>query len=579
MYSRVAFVFIILMGLRSMAQQEPVFSQKFNAIREQKNDSTAIADLKNLVKQPGLSARQQLKINHEIVSRAWSCQKYAIALEASQEGEALAEKNNLDSIRAFFIKTNGITHYFMDRKRECLPFFERAIPIAQAGGAWELEASCNSNIGGALIDLGEHAKAEKHLLIAMKILKDHGKENSFIELRSMRLLARCYSILNRVEKADSIYLSLIEKAQNLKDSSMLCEAMMFYSVNLSKRGEIKRAVELSGKVLDITRKRYKSIDELKAAIDTHASNLYRLGSYKEAFELNRESATLLRKIFAKDLEKEVSVVEVKFKTAQLKKEKQIAELQTKKQQQVYLLSIAGLLLFSASGIFIWNQRKKAKHIVELAEAEKIRFKEVIEAEEKERSRIAQELHDGLGQLLSTARLNVSGLEDAVSQEDQPNVLRSLKIIDEACTEVRNVSHNLMPGALIRLGLIPAINELVNNVNAAKGVQIDFNANIETSIGKSLDITIYRIIQEIVNNMIRHAKANRISIRIEKSKDDLQISMTDDGVGFNTDELKNTKGIGWKNIFSRISMLNGDIKLESEPQKGTMIFINLKLKNG
>jgi len=201
---------------------------------------------------------------------------------------------------------------------------------------------------------------------------------------------------------------------------------------------------------------------------------------------------------------------------------------------------------------------------------------VIEAEEKERSRIAQELHDGLGQLLSTARLNVAGLEDAVNKEDQPSLERSLKIIDEACVEVRNISHNMMPSALIRLGLIPAINELVNNVNSAKGIKINFTTNVNVSLGKSMDITIYRVVQEILNNMIKHAKANLISMSIEKNNTDLTITMKDNGIGFDTEELKKSEGMGWKNIFSRVSMLDGSIKLESELQKGTEVYINLKL---
>ncbi len=260
----------------------------------------------------------------------------------------------------------------------------------------------------------------------------------------------------------------------------------------------------------------------------------------------------------------------------------IIENENQKRKNQLTLSITLIGLIVAIFLFVYYRKKqiqKTLHAKELAEVDKLRFKEVIEAEEKERARIAQELHDGLGQLLSTARLNVASLEDAVTEVDKPDLERSLKIIDEACVEVRNISHNMMPSALIRLGLIPAITELVNNVNSAKGIKIDFENNVDSSLGQSLDITIYRVIQEILNNMIKHAKANHINISINKNDNDLVIIMTDNGVGFNTDELKESKGLGWKNIFSRISMLDGSIELKSELQKGTKIFINLKLKNG
>ncbi len=273
--------------------------------------------------------------------------------------------------------------------------------------------------------------------------------------------------------------------------------------------------------------------------------------------------------------KEKENLELKQKT-----ELQQLQLENENQQRKNQLAIALVIVILIAGtfLFIYN-RKQQQQKVERAEAEKLRFKDVIEAEEKERSRIAQELHDGLGQLLSAARLNVASLEDSVIKEDKPGLDRALKILDDACVEIRSISHNMMPSALTRLGLIPAINEVVDNINATKGLKIDFSTNFDESLGKSLDITVYRVIQEVLNNMIKHAKADQIYMSITKTAGDLEISMKDNGIGFDTDKLKDSKGMGWKNIFSRVSMLDGNIKLESEPQKGTMVYIKLKLKNG
>ncbi|MEO6305699.1 MAG: sensor histidine kinase [Bacteroidia bacterium] len=273
--------------------------------------------------------------------------------------------------------------------------------------------------------------------------------------------------------------------------------------------------------------------------------------------------------------KEKENLELKQKT-----EVQQLQLENENQQRKNQLAIALVIVILIAGtfLFIYN-RKKQQQKAELADAEKLRFKDVIEAEEKERSRIAQELHDGLGQLLSAARLNVASLEDSVIEEDKTNLDRALKILDDACVEIRSISHNMMPNALIRLGLIPAINEVVDNINSTKGLKIDFSSNFDESLGKSLDITVYRVIQEVLNNMIKHAKADHINMSITKTGGDLEISMKDNGIGFDTDKLKDSKGMGWKNIFSRVSMLDGNIKLESEPQKGTMVYIKLKLKNG
>lgn len=556
-----------------------LFGQKqLKVIDDIANDSIAFEALKIALQNKNLTIKQQLNIKFRIVSRAYFLQKYTVAIDIANESAPIASKNGLDSLEAVFYKFIGITNYLMDRKKDAIPYYEKALKIAHENNLWELEASCYNNIGGAFTDLQEYKKAEPFLLKAISIMTDNGQENSPLALRSYRVLARLFQVSGREDKAEPLYLSLIEKGKAMKDTTFICNNLIFYSELLAKRGEIEKAVEMSSQVL-VFRRKQKSLHDLSSALQIHSLNLVKAGRYKEAYELAEEETYLMRKIFAKDLEKEISEVEVKYKTAQLKQEKELAELKAKKQQQIYLFSFMGLFIIAGSGIYLRNQRKNAKHLAQLSEIEKLRFKDVIEAEEKERSRIAQELHDGLGQLLSTARLNVAILEDLVSGEDKEGVERSLKIIDDACVEVRSISHNMMPSALIRLGLIPAVNELVNNVNSAKGIKIDFTSNVVASLGKSLDITIYRVVQEILNNMIRHAKANHIEMSIEKIGDNLKISMKDNGIGFDTEELKNSKGIGWKNIFSRISMLDGIIKLESEPQKGTEVYINLKLRNG
>jgi two-component system, NarL family, sensor kinase len=568
------FAFLITLQGLCLAQN---FQKRLSEFDQIKNDSAAYVSLQNFLQNNKLDIPEQLQVNYRIVVRAYSLQKYTSALTIANENLVLAEDNGSDSMVAVFNKVIGITNYYMDQKKMALPYFEKALQIAKDHGYWELEASCNNNLGGALTDLLEYQKAEPYLLRSIAIMKEHGKEDHITTLRTYRVLARMFSESGQEQKAEPLYLSLIEKARSLKDTAFLCDNLLFYAHNLSRRGEAEKAVQMSAEALAY-RQTQNNFQDLYGAMTIHSRNLLAAGREKEAFALMDKSGYMLRDNFKKNLEKEISEVEVKYKTAQIKREKEIAEENTKQQKQIYLLTFLGILLLIGGGIFTWNQRKTLNQKARLAEVEKQRFKDVIEAEEKERSRIAQELHDGLGQLLSTARLNVAGLEDAVSSEDQTGIERSLKIIDAACMEVRNISHNMMPSALMRLGLLPAINEMVHNVNSAKGVQIKFTTNMEVSPERSLDISIYRVIQEILNNMIKHAKATQIELDIQKLLNTLTIHIKDNGVGFNTDDLDKSKGIGWKNIYSRISMLNGHIKLTSELQKGTRVFISLNIKD-
>lgn len=578
-----AFVSVLLFLLLNIPflNAQLAILQHLNATDTIQNDSVAILQLNQLIKENSSDVITILEINRKLISRNDHFHKFDRSISIANESVNLAKKNGLDSLEGLFNKLLGITYYSMDRKRAAVPYFEKCLAIAKENNFWELEANCNNNIGGCYTDVQEYILAEPFLLRSISIMEEHGKGNDAAALSTQRVLARMYGESGKPDKAEPLYLSLINKAKVLKDTSLLSYSLLFYSEILTKRGETKKAIEMSGEALSYLRQENDN-QGLLAGITMHGMNLSASGDFKEAFQLIQESNDLMRKTFATNLEQAVSEAEVRYKTARIQQEKEIVEINAKKQKQLYLFGFLLILIVLGAGTYVLIQRRsnkqKTKHLEELAEIDKTRFKEVIEAEEKERSRIARELHDGLGQLLSTARLHVAGLEDSVAEEDKASLDISLKTIDTACIEVRNVSHNLMPHALIRLGLIPAIRELVATVNAAKSIQIDFVSAIEGSLGTSLDITIYRVVQEVLNNMLKHSKASQIHLSIEKNASDLTIIILDNGIGFDTEELKNTKGIGWKNIFSRISMLNGDIRLESQLQKGTKVFINLKLKD-
>jgi signal transduction histidine kinase len=239
------------------------------------------------------------------------------------------------------------------------------------------------------------------------------------------------------------------------------------------------------------------------------------------------------------------------------------------------------MIITFVAVFVFFQQKnrqKANLMLETNRLEKLRFKAVIESEEKERKRIAEELHDGLGQLLSTAKMNVASLDDAVAlsdAEDKVVFQTSLSLIDEAVSEVRNISHNLMPGALIKLGLIPAISDLVKKINTSGKMKIvfDYDPNFE-KLNETTEIAIFRIVQEILNNSIKHSQAKNIRVELMKLDNEIRLVITDDGIGIDIAKIENSQGIGWKNIYSRVAMLNGSIDIQSVRDSGTKIKITL-----
>ncbi len=235
-----------------------------------------------------------------------------------------------------------------------------------------------------------------------------------------------------------------------------------------------------------------------------------------------------------------------------------------------LITFISLLL---SFYFLISYQTSRKFKIKIRENEIMqasRMNAIIETEEKERKRVAGELHDSLGQMLSTARLNVSSLSGSIPKDDEVVLATSLKIIDDACEEVRNISHNMMPTALIRLGLIPAIEEMVSEINGSNQLAAQFITNTTMRFSETKEITIYRIVQEVVNNMIKHAKASEIVISMNLVDEKIQLSIKDNGTGFDTILVSQSTGLGWKNIYSRVGMLEGTINIDSFPGNGTTV---------
>ncbi|PKP22080.1 MAG: hypothetical protein CVU05_05420 [Bacteroidetes bacterium HGW-Bacteroidetes-21] len=269
----------------------------------------------------------------------------------------------------------------------------------------------------------------------------------------------------------------------------------------------------------------------------------------------------------------------KKEQALLLKSLEIAQEKDKNLFQLFLFTGIAILIIVISGFIIYRNQQKQKSalINETNRQEKLRFKAVIDSEEKERIRVAKELHDGLGQLLSSAKLNMSSLEDSIEKEDELLLKNSLHIIDEAVNEVRTISHNLMPTALMNYDIVKAISVLTGKINDSGTIQVDFDSTQFTlSLLKETEITLYRIVQEIVNNMIKHAQTQKIYIQLYNQKEEIMLLIKDYGKGFNLSEIKQSSGIGWQNLYSRVSMLNGEIIVDSQPEKGTTISVTFTM---
>jgi two-component system NarL family sensor kinase len=240
-----------------------------------------------------------------------------------------------------------------------------------------------------------------------------------------------------------------------------------------------------------------------------------------------------------------------------------------------LLGITGFLFYRKKQI-----EQQAKLDSEIAHQKEIRTKAILEAEEKERRRIAQDLHDGVGQLLSAAKLNLSNLDSKIATQTEEQKLamqNALSLVDDSVKEVRAVSHNMMPNTLIKLGLASAVREFITKLGNAPTLKVDLEiVGLDTRLDNQIETVLYRVIQEIVNNIIKHAKASQISMQLIRHDTELNIMIEDNGVGFDTNQLDNFEGIGLKGIQTRIEFLNGSVHFDSSIGRGTTVIIDIPL---
>ena len=196
--------------------------------------------------------------------------------------------------------------------------------------------------------------------------------------------------------------------------------------------------------------------------------------------------------------------------------------------------------------------------------------------ENERRRIASDLHDEIGPLLSAVKLQINSVESEDS-DDKMLINKSSTQIDEIISKMREISNNLMPNTLVRKGLVSALDEFISTLNKTNQLKINFSADSDIKLNKEKEVNIYRMVQEIIHNTIKHARATELNIRLQTKDNDLILITEDNGIGFNFDSrLKENTGLGLRNLSSRTEVMGGTYHFYSQSGKGTKYVFELPL---
>lgn len=254
---------------------------------------------------------------------------------------------------------------------------------------------------------------------------------------------------------------------------------------------------------------------------------------------------------------------------------------------VVILGTLGMLLLAASivaFVFVY-QKKLIQRDLKIqkmqAEYQKDLLRATIQVQEKERKRIAQDLHDDIGAMLSTIRLGVAGMLRAkvLDERQSINLQNTRGLIDETIGNVRRLSRDLLPATLEEFGLVYALQELFSTIERNSSLDLVLHPSKHTSrMDQIVELALYRVVQELCNNIIKHANATKIEIWINQTSTELELILIDNGEGFvmgkpGTGQV-NSHGLGLKNIESRLNMINATINYALAPIKGTKASIKM-----
>ncbi len=540
---------------------------------ENSNDyAKSIIELRKILAENSLTVRERVEVQQTLVHMYQGLEMWDTCLQYCQSQIIAAQHDKNTYGEATFYKLIGNTFYRIRKKDFAYEYWEKCVRISEVYHYDTLLEMCYHNLGLKYLELATHLDSAEYFLkkALEKGLVNYPKASSENCLHK-RLLGTYYATYNQIDKAEVLFLEAISDCRLIKDTPRLAELILFYTDVLAAKKEYQKALDYSAEGLALSRK-VKFIDGESTALDFYALNLYRLGRFEEAYLARCEMTDFFKKRFDIDLNQKMSESEAKFRNAEIKHEHELALSKAKQEKQKMLLLGIGkniVVIFTSLYLF---QRQANKQRIQL---QKERLQSILAGEEKERTRIAKDLHDGIVQDLTAIKMHLKASlkdEGSLSKEALAN---SVNAIDKASQEVRNIAYQMMPNTLRELGFVPAIEDLLKRILTPNNIQYDFEQiGVTDRISPEIEVSLFRITQELINNVIKHSGASFVSLMISQKPESITLIFEDNGTGFDIAQIQ--KGIGIESLRSRVDLLHGRINYENQSGNGTMAIINIPL---
>jgi two-component system, NarL family, sensor kinase len=571
---------------------------------------------------------RQLKYRHGIL-KSYRHAAYIYSLVSKWDSMILYNrhvynmvKNTKDSFNIGVSLYNmGIAYRYMSILDSAVEYVLQGSRMLENKGYHNIEATLNDGLQTLYYTLAQFDKAivygKKSVELARKL------DNPFTLCTSLNNLGLSYVEKNQLEDAKAVYNESLEIAEknNIKvTAATVLNNLSEVAIREKKYGLIKdyaaKSILLATETGDagslvvaktamaayhLTRREFVQAETLmqEAANDTTASNLldfkgsavamqahiaFAKHDFDKGFALLRQQGRYIVDLFNKTMQQKEANLRIGYETEKKDSQIKLQAAEIKQKEIFNYLLIGGaltLLIISILTYRTYSQKQKLQQqrINELETEKQLAATEaVLKGEEQERTRLAKDLHDGLGGMLSGVKYSLNTMKgNLIMTPDNAQAFeRSMDMLDSSIREIRRVAHNMMPEALVKFGLDTALRDFCNDIDKSGALTVKYQSlELENSaIDQTVGITIYRIVQELINNTIKHAGATNAIVQVTRTGDILTVTVEDDGKGFDTSVLNRTQGIGWANIQNRVEFLKGKMDVHSGPDQGTSVHIEI-----
>lgn len=498
------------------------------------------------------------------------------ALEENLQALQIYERTGPPAHEAILLNNIAILQFNLQRLPAALATHQRAAEIRRRIGDEEGLAASLGNMANVQAQLGDTVTAIANYQAAIAYFREHGLQNELaVQLNNLAgiLMAR-----ERLEQAAAHYGEALTIRTAAGDRKGMASSLIGMGGTRLRQGRMAEARQHLLEGLALARTVDARSEQMQALLDL--ARLYaKRNEGDSSFFFHQHYVALKDSVFNADMSERLAQAETRFETE--KKERriqvqraEIAELEQRNERRKLWLvtAVAGAaLVLLAALLLVQVQRRRARalHDAAVIAEREAGLQGVLQATEGERKRIARELHDGVGQQLTGLKFRIEEMAGKLEQ-GQPlspgSVHDALRMTDDAGREVRGIAHAMMPRTLEELGLAAALEDLFKRALNGTGTTYALDLlGMEQRLPAAMEVGLYRIIQELVQNTLKHAEAGQVDVQLLRSRDHVVLHYEDDGKGFGT--ATGQEGIGLRNIRERVHAMGGRLDLHAGEHRG------------